>query len=150
MKRYLFCLQVIFVLLIVLIIAGCGDPDPKMYPGPEVSSDKQAVIAVTQWERIKWWETGQKVMYFLSVDNKKAGNNFRHLGEVHVLPGRHNITVEVCIDSHSYVTADLCLDARAGQTYIVRYLTKGYGAIMWFENQRTGRPVQDCTSKNQP
>jgi hypothetical protein len=136
--------------LIALSVSGCGNPDPKMYPGPEVSPDKRAAIQITQWEKVKFYETKpRKAMFILSVDGRKTGNGFRYPAEVYVLPGKHNMTVQVVIDN-SYITDDICLEAQAGKIYIVRYLAKGYGGIIWFEDQQTGRPVEDCTSRNEP
>jgi hypothetical protein len=119
-----------------------------MYP-EEVAPGKRAVIKATQWG------SRRKTMEILKVDGKETSNFLGYMyhginaGEVYVTPGKHNILVEVRNNS-TYVTADLCLVAEAGECYIIKYLTKGYGALMWFENERTGQPVTNCGSDDEP
>jgi len=148
LNRYLSCSSVLSVILVALAVSGCASTKVKMYPGKEVASNQQATI------RTGPLSSSLTTMQIVRVDGKDTADFFAFLfhggqraGEVYVLPGKHNILVEMHL-AFTYAMADLWLVAEPGETYVIKYLSKGYRVRIWIENERTGRPVGGVTGSD--
>jgi hypothetical protein len=124
------------------LLCGCTARRVQMYPGSAKKPDEIALIKAPEAQGI----FGTRI-HIVAVDGDLTVGFMRNLltgatwaGAVEVLPGKHDFRISWESGIFS-ATGDYCLVAEAGASYTVKANQKGYGVLIWLEDDKTGEAV---------